>query len=106
MFKDLLKGSGGAFLLGVGAVLLAPVVLPVVGQVIRPLAKAALHGYFNLVDELKSLAADDEPSAAPVLGSLVGAGVEQAATHTGEAVVDEEVGEAVVEGVITILEVV
>jgi len=106
MFKDLLKGPGGGFLLGVGAVLLAPVVLPVVGQALRPLAKAVLHGYFNLVDELKSLAADDEPTAAPMLGSLVGAGVEEAATTAGEAVVDEEVGEMLAESVITILEVV
>jgi hypothetical protein len=87
-------------------VLLAPVVLPMVGQPLRPLAKAALHGYFNLVYELKSLAADDEPTAAPMLGSLVDAGVKEAAATSREAVVGEEVGESVVEGVITILEVV
>jgi hypothetical protein len=105
MFKDLLKGPGGGFLVGVGAVLLAPVVLPVVGLALRPLAKVVLHGYFTLVDELKALAAD-EVKPAPVLSGLVGAGVEEAATTAGEAAVEEEVGEVVAESVITILEVV
>jgi hypothetical protein len=106
MFKDLLKGPAGGFLLGVGVTLLAPVVLPVVGQIVRPLAKAALYAYFNLVDELKSLATDEKPTSTPVLGSLVSAGVGETATTAGEAAEDEEVADVVLESVATALEVV
>jgi len=106
MFKDLLKRSGPGLLVGVGVVLLAPIVLPVVARAARPLAKALLHGYFDLVDELKSLAANDDKKPTPVLGSLVTAGVEEAATAAGETAVEEGMADAVVQGVVTVLEVV
>jgi hypothetical protein len=106
MFKDLLKGPGAGFLVGLGVVILAPVVLPLVAQVVRPLAKAALHGYFTLVDELQSLAADDEDKATPVLGTLVSAGVEEAAATAEEVAAEAEVTDAIVEGVVTALEIV
>ncbi len=103
MFKDLLKRPGAGFLVGVGVVILAPIVLPVVARAARPLAKALLHGYFDLVDELKSLAADDEKKPTPVLGALVAAGFEETATVAGEAAVEEGVADAIVEGVVTSL---
>ncbi|MFZ5447217.1 MAG: hypothetical protein ACOZFS_01070 [Thermodesulfobacteriota bacterium] len=106
MFKDFLKGPASGVLVGVGLALLAPIVLPVLAKAARPLAKAALHGYFALVDELKSLAADDDKKDTPVLGQLVAAGVEQAASAAGEEVAEVEVADAIVEGVVTILEVV
>lgn len=103
MFKDLLKRPGAGFLVGVGVVILAPVVLPALARAARPLAKAVLHGYFDLVDELKSLAADNEKKPTPVLGALVTAGVEETATAAGEAAVEEGVADAIVEGVVTAL---
>jgi hypothetical protein len=103
MFKDLFKSSGTGLLVGVGVALLAPIVVPALAKAARPLAKALLHGYFDLVDELKSLAVDDEKKATPVLGSLVAAGFEEAATAAGEAAVEEGVADAVVEGVVTVL---
>jgi hypothetical protein len=106
MFKDMLKRPGSGLLVGIGVVLLAPLVLPVVARAARPLAKALLHGYFGLIDELKSLVADDEKNPTPVLGQLVTAGVEEAATAGGETAVEEGVADAVVEGVVTALEVV
>jgi hypothetical protein len=106
MFKDLLKRPGSGFLVGIGVVLLAPIVLPALAKAARPLAKALLHSYFDLVDELKSLAADDEKKATPMLGSLVTVGVEEAATAAGETAVEEGMADAMVQGVVTILEVV
>jgi len=88
---------------GVGVALLAPIVVPALAKAARPLAKALLHGYFDLVDELKSLAADDDKKPTPVLGSLVSAGFEEAATAAGEAAVEEGVADAVVEGVVAVL---
>jgi hypothetical protein len=106
MFKDLLKRPGSGFLLGIGVVILAPVVLPVLARAARPLAKAVLHGYFALVDELKSLAAEEETKATPMLTSLATAGVEEAATTAGEAAVEDGVADVLVESVVTVLEVV
>ncbi len=51
MFKaSLLKSLGVPILIGVGVVLVAPVVLPVVLTTGRSLAKAALKGGFALAD--------------------------------------------------------
>jgi hypothetical protein len=103
MFNGLLRRSFPGLLVGVGVVILAPIVLPVVARVARPLAKALLHGYFDLVDELKSLAADDEKKSTPVLATLVTAGVEEAATAAGEVVVEEGMADVIMEGVVAAL---
>ena len=43
LFEDVLKGGGATGIaVGVGAVLLAPVVLPAVGQVLRPVVKGVI----------------------------------------------------------------
>ncbi|MGK9164903.1 DUF5132 domain-containing protein [Inquilinus limosus] len=43
LFEDVLKGGAGTGLLvGIGAVLLAPTVLPTVGRVLRPVAKTVI----------------------------------------------------------------
>ncbi len=103
MFNGLLKRSFPGLLVGVGVVLLAPVVLPVVARAARPLAKALLHGYFDLVDELKSLAADDEKKPTPMIGALMTAGFEESAAAAGEVAVEEGVADAIVEGVVATL---
>jgi hypothetical protein len=104
MFKDLLKRPLTGLLLGAGVVVLAPIVLPVLARAARPLAKAALHGYFDLVEGVKSLASKEEHELKPVVGDLVAAGVEEAATAAGEEALDEGVAEVIVEGVATALE--
>jgi hypothetical protein len=78
-------------------------VLPALTRAARPLAKVALHGYFTLVDELKSLAADDEKKATPVLGELVTVGIGEVATVAGEEAVEAEVTNALVEVVVASL---
>src|ERR671932_2238690 len=43
LFDDMLKGAGGSVLVaGAAALLLAPLVLPVVGRALRPVAKTVL----------------------------------------------------------------
>jgi hypothetical protein len=106
MFQDLLKKTGAGLLVGVGLALLAPVVLPVVARAARPLAKAVLHGYFDLVDELHSLAADVETKPTPIVDQLVATGFTEAATAAGETAMETGVGEALVEGVVEALVVV
>jgi hypothetical protein len=104
MLKDLLKKPGVGLLLGVGAVLLAPLVLPALARLTRPLAKAALHGYFAISDGLKGLAEDADQQSTPVIDHLVAAGVEEAATVAGEEAVDDGVVDAIVEGITVVLE--
>ncbi len=106
MFNGLLKKSFPGLLVGAGFVLLAPIALAVLAKAVRPLAKAALHGYFALADELKSLATEDEKKDTPVLGQLVTAGVEEALTAAGEEATEEGMTDAIVEGVVTALEVI
>jgi hypothetical protein len=106
MFKELFKKPTSSILVAAGVVVLAPIVLPALARAARPLAKAALHGYFALVDELKRLAADVEKKPTPVIEHLVAAGVEEAATTVGEEAVEETVADAIVEGVATAMEVV
>jgi hypothetical protein len=46
LFEDVLvlNGWGGPVLLGLGAVVAIPVLLPIVGAVVRPVAKLAIQG--------------------------------------------------------------
>lgn len=106
MFKELFKKPTSSILVAAGVVVLAPLVLPALAKAARPLAKAALHGYFALVDELKGLAADVENKPTPVLEHLVATGVTEAATAAGEGALEEGVSDAIMEGVVTALEVV
>ena len=43
LFEDVFKGAGlPGIAVGIGAVLLAPVVLPAIGRAVRPVAKAVI----------------------------------------------------------------
>jgi hypothetical protein len=58
LFEDLLKGSWGPALVGVGVALVAPTVLPAVGAALRPLAKGAIRGGVLLYDAVKETIAE------------------------------------------------
>ncbi len=58
LFEDMLKGSWGVALVGVGVALVAPTVLPAVGAAIRPLAKSAIKGGVLLYDTVKESIAE------------------------------------------------
>ena len=56
LFEDVfLNGWGGPVLLGLGAVVAIPVLVPVVGAVVRPVAKLAIHGGMAVVETLQEL---------------------------------------------------
>lgn len=57
-FEDLLKGSWGTALVGVGVALVAPTVLPAVGEALRPLAKSLIKGGVMLYDTAKEAIAE------------------------------------------------
>ena len=51
-------GWGETFLLGAGAAIAAPIVLPVVGAVVRPVAKLAIKGGLFAVDTVREFIAE------------------------------------------------
>ena len=54
-YKDLLKGYMPSLAVGVGVALLAPVILPAVASIFRPLMKGAVKGVFTVADTVKEL---------------------------------------------------
>jgi hypothetical protein len=52
------KGWGGGLLIGVGAAIAAPIILPAAGSIVRPVAKGLIWGYLAAADKLKELAAE------------------------------------------------
>jgi hypothetical protein len=58
MLEDMLKGSWGAALVGVGVALVAPTVLPAIGTAFRPLAKSAIKSGILLYDGVKEAIAE------------------------------------------------
>ena len=58
IFDDGLKGAAPSILVVLGVALAAPVVLPAVAAVSRPLAKTLIKGYLTLADTVKEYAAE------------------------------------------------
>ena len=55
---DATRGWGGGVLIGVGAALAAPVILPATAAVVKPLAKGLIWGYLAATDRLKEAVAE------------------------------------------------
>lgn len=79
MVDDLFKGPN--LWIGAGIALAAPVVLPVIGAVVRPLAKAAIKGYLATAEALTPVVA----GAAGQVGELLAEPVEQFQDLVAEA---------------------
>ncbi|MDD3581730.1 MAG: DUF5132 domain-containing protein [Desulfobacca sp.] len=58
MLGNLWKGYGTSILVGAGVALVAPVILPAVATIIRPVAKATIKGGLMLADKVKEIAAE------------------------------------------------
>jgi Protein of unknown function (DUF5132) len=56
--NHLLKGWGPTILIGVGAALLAPVVIPVLGAAVRPVAKGLIRGYLAITEQVREYSAE------------------------------------------------
>ncbi len=57
---DLENGLGTGLLVGVGALLVAPVIIPVLAGAFRPLAKAAIKGGYLLFEKGKVIGAETQ----------------------------------------------
>lgn len=58
LLDDGIKGLGSSLLLGVGAVIAAPIVIPAVMGGLRPLTKTAIKGYLYLSESLRESLAE------------------------------------------------
>lgn len=58
LFDDGLKGAVPSILVILGVAIAAPIVLPAVAAVSRPLAKTLIKGYLALADTVKEYAAE------------------------------------------------
>jgi len=56
-YKDLLKGYGPSLAVGIGVALVAPVILPAVATIFRPLVKGVVRGGLTLADSVKEFTA-------------------------------------------------
>jgi hypothetical protein len=58
LFEDITKGGLSTLLLGVGAAIVAPTVLPAIGSMLRPLAKVVVKGGVMAYDAVKESVAE------------------------------------------------
>ncbi len=56
-----IKSAVPGFLVVLGAAAAAPIVLPALAGIARPLAKAALRLYFEMADDVREVVADHQP---------------------------------------------
>jgi hypothetical protein len=60
LLDGVFSGWGATVLIGVGVAIAAPVLLPAVGAVIRPVAKGLIKGGLLLADSLQELVAEGQ----------------------------------------------
>jgi hypothetical protein len=59
LFEDVLGGwAGGGILVGVGAILVLPVAVPVVGSVLRPVVRTIIGTGFAIADGVSGVIAE------------------------------------------------
>lgn len=58
LLEDALNGWGTPTLFGVGMVLAAPLLIPIIGAVVRPVAKTLVQGSLWIVDSVQALATE------------------------------------------------
>lgn len=58
LLEDALNGWGAPTLFGVGMIFAAPLLIPIVGAVVRPVAKTLVQGSLWVVDSVQALATE------------------------------------------------
>ena len=94
------------FLVALGSALVAPIALPLLASITRPLAKEAIRLYFDLAEDIQEVVAHHQVRRRKPLGLLrqvLSLGSEELVTEGLEAVEEETLSETVVEGITEIL---
>jgi hypothetical protein len=70
LFEDGLSGSTKSILVILGVALAAPIVLPAVASVSRPLAKTLIRGYLALADTVKEFSAEAQEQVGDLVAEV------------------------------------
>ena len=106
IWDDGIKFTFPGFLLVLAAAAAAPIVLPALAGIARPLTKAAIRLYFDLANDVREVMAHHHPSRHKPPGlvhHLLSGGTEELVTQGLEVEVEDTVAETVVAVVAEIL---
>lgn len=101
-----LKAAGSSLLIVLGTVLAAPIVLPVLAQITRPVAKAAIRLYLEVADDIQEVVAQHQAAGGKTTGlfrNLLCEGSGRLVAEELETEAEESLAETVLEGVVEIL---
>ena len=70
LFEDGLSGSTKSILVILGVALAAPIVLPAVASISRPLAKTLIKGYLTLTDMVKEFSAEAQEQVSDLVAEV------------------------------------
>lgn len=103
---DGIKFVASGFLVALGAALAAPIVLPALARMARPVAKEAICLYLDLADDIQKVVAHhrvQRRTPTGLLTDLFRAGGEELVTEESEAGAEETLTQTVLEGIAEIL---
>lgn len=106
LWDEGIKSAVPSFVVALGTVLAAPLVLPVLARIARPVTKAAIHLYLDLTEDLQEVVAQHRPrhSTPPaLLPQFLSGGAEELVAAGLEAEEEESLTAAVAEVVVEIL---
>ena len=84
LLDNALGSLGTAVLIGVGAALVAPVLLPAAGAVLRPVAKGLIKGGFYLIDTAQELIAEGSEQLSDLVAEVQAERISSATTQARE----------------------
>ena len=70
LLNDAFSSLGGAVLIGISAALVAPVLLPAAGAILRPVAKGVIKGGFYLADTLQEVIAEGSEQLSDLMAEV------------------------------------
>lgn len=106
LWDEGIKFAVPGFLVALGAALAAPIVLPALARIARPLTKEAIRLYFDLSDDIQKVVAHHQVRGgkpAGLFNDLFCVGCEEMVVQDLEVGLEETLTETVLEGVVEIL---
>jgi hypothetical protein len=106
LWDEGIKFAVPGFLVALGAALAAPIVLPALARIARPLTKEAIRLYFDLSDDIQKVVAHHQirrGKPAGLLKDFLRVGCEEMVAQDLEVGVEETLTEAALEGIVEIL---
>jgi len=82
LLDDAFSSLGGAVLIGISAALVAPVLLPAAGAILRPVAKGVIKGGFYLADTLQEVIAEGSEQLSDLMAEVQAERATSVATTT------------------------